>query len=72
MPTNFRGVVEATLKEFFKRILLHFDAERSWKKPIYKVVALFDDPIPEYFKTPSFFGTIKVKIFFSERPNMGQ
>lgn len=54
VPPNFRAVVEATLKEFFVSIQAGRDAEPSWKKAIYKVIARLDDPIPEYFKTPNF------------------
>ncbi|XKL64093.1 hypothetical protein PGB90_004179 [Kerria lacca] len=38
VPSNFRYVVEQTLKEFFKAIQTGKDQEQSWKKSIYKVV----------------------------------
>ena len=48
-------VIEATLREFHTSIRLGKDAERySWKKEIYKIIARFDEPIPDYFKTPQF------------------
>lgn len=37
VPSNFRYVVEQTLREFFKAIQNRKDAEQSWKKTIYKV-----------------------------------
>ncbi|KAL7297200.1 hypothetical protein TKK_0009607 [Trichogramma kaykai] len=54
VPSNFRKVVEETLKEFFKAIQGGKDTEQSWKKSIYKVISRLDDPVPEYFKTPNF------------------
>ncbi|XP_076638171.1 homeobox protein prospero isoform X2 [Colletes latitarsis] len=54
VPSNFRYVVEQTLKEFFKAIQSGKDTEQSWKKSIYKVISRLDDPVPEYFKTPNF------------------
>ncbi|KZC06706.1 Homeobox protein prospero [Dufourea novaeangliae] len=54
VPSNFRYVVEQTLKEFFKAIQGGKDTEQSWKKSIYKVISRLDDPVPEYFKTPNF------------------
>ncbi|KAK9310001.1 hypothetical protein QLX08_000485 [Tetragonisca angustula] len=54
VPSNFRFVVEQTLKEFFKAIQSGKDTEQSWKKSIYKVISRLDDPVPEYFKTPNF------------------
>ncbi|XP_050589332.1 homeobox protein prospero isoform X1 [Bombus affinis] len=54
VPSNFRFVVEQTLKEFFKAIQGGKDTEQSWKKSIYKVISRLDDPVPEYFKTPNF------------------
>ncbi|KRZ70409.1 Homeobox protein prospero [Trichinella papuae] len=53
-PASFRRVVEATLHEFFNAVLSGRDAEPSWKKSIYKVIARMDDQIPEYFKSPNF------------------
>lgn len=53
VPENFRLTVEATLREFFLAISANKDAEPSWKKPIYKVIARMDDAIPEYFKSPN-------------------
>lgn len=54
VPTNFRYVVEQTLREFFKAIQTGKDQEQSWKKSIYKVISRLDDPVPENFKTPHF------------------
>ncbi|KAK7595436.1 hypothetical protein V9T40_013261 [Parthenolecanium corni] len=54
VPSNFRYVVEQTLKEFFKAIQMGKDQDQSWKKPIYKVIGRLDDPVPEYFKSPNF------------------
>lgn len=54
VPSNFRFVVEQTLREFFKAIQEGRDAEQSWKKSIYKVISRLDDPVPEYFKSPNF------------------
>lgn len=54
VPSNFRYVVEQTLKEFFKAIQGGKDSEQSWKKSIYKVISRLDDPVPEYFKSPNF------------------
>ena len=48
------SVVEATLREFFVAVRDGKDAESSWKKQIYKVIARYDEPIPEYFKTQEF------------------
>jgi hypothetical protein len=47
-------VLNVTLREFFNSIQLGKDAESSWKKQIYKIIARFDESIPEYFKTPEF------------------
>uniref|UniRef100_A0AAR5Q2U2 Homeobox protein prospero n=1 Tax=Dendroctonus ponderosae TaxID=77166 RepID=A0AAR5Q2U2_DENPD len=54
VPSNFRFVVEQTLREFFKAIQEGRDAEQSWKKSIYKIISRMDDPVPEYFKSPNF------------------
>ncbi|CAL8090720.1 unnamed protein product [Orchesella dallaii] len=54
VPTNFRFVVEQTLREFFKSVQAGKDSEQSWKKAIYKIIARLDDPVPEYFKSPNF------------------
>ncbi|RWS26696.1 uncharacterized protein B4U80_06110 [Leptotrombidium deliense] len=54
VPDHFRFVVEQTLREFFKSIILNKDQEQSWKKAIYKVIARLDDNVPEYFKSPNF------------------
>ena len=54
VPPRFRWVVEQTLKEFFKAVQLGKDADPSWKKQIYKVIARLDDYVPEYFKTQAF------------------
>ena len=51
VPDNFRGVVQSTLREFYKALVLGKDAEQSWKKAIYKVIARMDDQIPEFFKS---------------------
>ena len=53
MPDQFRIVVQATLREFFVALVANKDAEPSWKKPIYKVIARMDDVLPEYFKSPN-------------------
>lgn len=54
VPSNFRFVVEQTLREFFKAIQGGKDNEQSWKKSIYKIISRLDDPVPEYFKSPNF------------------
>lgn len=54
VPDSFRGVVEESLKEFFRAIQVGRDQEPSWKKAIYKVINRLDDPIPDYFKSPHF------------------
>lgn len=54
VPSHFLPVVQDTLREFFKSIRDGKDAESSWKKQIYKVIARYDEPIPEYFKTREF------------------
>merc|ERR550539_1732820 len=54
VPDHFLPVVEATLREFLNSIKLGKDVEPSWKKQIYKIIARFDEPIPEYFKTQEF------------------
>ena len=54
VPDHFLPVVEATLREFFVAVRDGKDAESSWKKQIYKVIARYDEPIPEYFKTQEF------------------
>ncbi|KAI5740550.1 hypothetical protein M8J76_004958 [Diaphorina citri] len=54
VPTNFRFVIEQTLREFFKAIQDGKDQEPSWKKSIYKIISRMDDPVPEYFKSPNF------------------
>ncbi|KAK3093433.1 hypothetical protein FSP39_015681 [Pinctada imbricata] len=53
VPDNFRLVVQATLREFYKAIVACKDTEPSWKKSIYKVIARMDDTLPEYFKSPN-------------------
>lgn len=53
VPDNFRIVVQATLREFYKSIVACKDSEPSWKKAIYKVIARMDDSLPEYFKSPN-------------------
>jgi hypothetical protein len=54
VPDHFVKTIEATLREFHTSIRLGKDAEPSWKKQIYKIIARFDELIPEYFKTPEF------------------
>lgn len=54
VPSNFRFVVEQTLREFYKAIQGGKDTEQSWKKSIYKIISRLDDPVPEYFKSPNF------------------
>ena len=54
VPARFRWVTETTLREFFKSVQLGKDADPSWKKQIYKVIQRYDEPIPEYFKSPEF------------------
>lgn len=54
VPDHYVNVIEATLREFHTSIRLGKDAEPSWKKQIYKIIARFDEPIPDYFKTPEF------------------
>jgi hypothetical protein len=54
VPHTFRHVVEVTLREFFTSIQTSKDADPSWKKQIYKVIARLDEPIPDYFKSPHF------------------
>ncbi|TGZ47970.1 hypothetical protein CRM22_010997 [Opisthorchis felineus] len=53
VPDHFRIVVEATLREFFKALMTGKDTEQSWKKPIYKIIARMDQPVPEFFKNPN-------------------
>ncbi len=47
-------VLNVTLREFFNSVQAGKDSESSWKKQIYKIIARFDEQIPEYFKTPEF------------------
>merc|ERR1711963_735007 len=54
VPHRFRWVIEQTLKEFFKSVTAGKDIDPSWKKQIYKIIARYDEPIPEYFKTQEF------------------
>jgi hypothetical protein len=54
VPDHFLPVVEATLREFFVALREGKDTESSWKKQIYKVIARYDEPIPDYFKTQEF------------------
>lgn len=53
VPPSFRKTVEATLREFYKSIRAGKDAEPSWKKQIYKIIARLDDSVPEFFKSPN-------------------
>merc|ERR1712012_983252 len=54
VPEHFLPVVTHALREFFNSIQAGKDAESSWKKQIYKIINRYDEPIPEYFKTPEF------------------
>ena len=54
VPSRFRWVAEQALREFYKAIQLGRDADPSWKKQIYKVIARMDDYVPEFFKTQAF------------------
>jgi len=54
VPEHFLPVVTCALREFFNSIQAGKDAESSWKKQIYKIINRYDEPIPEYFKTPEF------------------
>jgi hypothetical protein len=47
-------VVESTLREFLISLKAGKDSEPSWKKQIYKIIARYDESIPEYFKTAEF------------------
>uniref|UniRef100_A0A914E2G6 Prospero domain-containing protein n=1 Tax=Acrobeloides nanus TaxID=290746 RepID=A0A914E2G6_9BILA len=58
-PERLHCVIQETLKEFFVALQNGRDAEPSWKKAIYKVISRMDDPIPEYFKDPSFMSTLE-------------
>lgn len=53
VPDNFRLVIQATLREFYKSVVACKDSEPSWKKAIYKIIARMDDSLPEYFKSPN-------------------
>uniref|UniRef100_A0A5K3FDE9 Prospero domain-containing protein n=2 Tax=Mesocestoides corti TaxID=53468 RepID=A0A5K3FDE9_MESCO len=53
IPEYFRVVVETTMREFFVALSTGKDSEQSWKKPIYKIIARMDQPVPEYFKDPN-------------------
>jgi hypothetical protein len=54
VPDHFLPVVQTTLQEFFAAIRDEKDKESSWKKQIYKIIARYDEPIPDYFKTAEF------------------
>jgi len=54
VPDHFLPVTEHTLREFVNSIRVGKDAEPSWKKQIYKIIARYDEPIPDYFKTQEF------------------
>jgi len=54
VPEHFLPVITIALREFFNSIQAGKDAESSWKKQIYKIIQRYDEPIPEYFKTPEF------------------
>ncbi|KAL3312822.1 hypothetical protein Ciccas_008581 [Cichlidogyrus casuarinus] len=49
-PTEFHSMVQKTVQEFFRAIQSGEDEKASWKKPIYKVIAQMDQPLPDYFK----------------------
>merc|ERR1719412_2654875 len=53
VPDHFLPVVVISLREFFSSIQTGKDTESSWKKQIYKIIARYDEPVPEYFKTQS-------------------
>ncbi|CDS39505.1 prospero [Echinococcus multilocularis] len=53
IPEYFRVVVETTMREFFVALSTGKDSEQSWKKPIYKIIARMDQPVPDYFKDPN-------------------
>ncbi|XP_059162902.1 uncharacterized protein LOC131946236 [Physella acuta] len=53
VPHNFLAAVQAALKEFFKSIQSNKDAEPSWKKAIYKIIARMDETLPDFFKSPN-------------------
>lgn len=59
IPEQFRAVVEQTLREFFRAVLSARDAEPSWKKPIYKVIARLDQQVPELFKAPNWLALLE-------------
>ena len=59
IPDQFRAVVEQTLREFFRAVLAARDVEPSWKKPIYKVIARLDQPVPELFKAPNWLALLE-------------
>lgn len=59
IPDQFRAVVEQTLREFFRAVVAARDAEPSWKKPIYKVIARLDQPVPELFKLPNWLALLE-------------
>jgi hypothetical protein len=54
VPEHFLPVVTVALREFFNSVQAGKDSESSWKKQIYKIIQRYDEPIPEYFKTPEF------------------
>jgi hypothetical protein len=54
VPDHFLPVVQTTLQEFFAAIRDEKDKESSWKKQIYKIIARYDEAIPDYFKTAEF------------------
>ncbi|ESO85421.1 hypothetical protein LOTGIDRAFT_183824 [Lottia gigantea] len=53
VPDSFRRCAQCSLREFFRSIISGKDAEPSWKKAIYKVIARLDESLPEYFKSPN-------------------
>ncbi|KAI6240857.1 Prospero domain-containing protein [Aphelenchoides fujianensis] len=53
-PDSLAGVIEETLKEFFRALRDGRDSEPSWKKAIYKVIQQLDEQIPDFFKTQQF------------------
>ena len=54
VPEHFLPVVTVALREFFNSVQAGKDSESSWKKQIYKIIQRYDEPVPEYFKTPEF------------------
>ncbi|GFN99110.1 homeobox protein prospero [Plakobranchus ocellatus] len=53
VPPNFLVATQAALREFFKSVQANKDAEPSWKKAIYKIIARMDETLPDFFKAPN-------------------